>query len=114
MNYAFTIVISFFFSVISNFGTSQYLISQCSKGRNYYSQIEQNYYKGAYIYPAKIGKTTFNIDGTPIYNIKKKNKEITYLNNLTKIYCSESKDGTYIVSIETLGKWKDWFIENCR
>jgi hypothetical protein len=88
--------------------------SKCSKGFRYYTQIKTNYDKHLFMYPAKKVKATYDDKGDPVYVIKKRNKEILYLNDLTKISCNEAKDGTYIVTIDILEKWEKWLTENCK
>lgn len=87
--------------------------NKCSKGFLYFSKIENSYQKGISMYPAKKVRITADTLGMPIYRIKKRNKEISYLNDFTKIVCPENSSGTYILTIEILQKWKNWFAENC-
>lgn len=87
--------------------------NNCSKGFAYFSKIKALYKKGVVMYAARKVKITSDSLGNPVYKIRKRNKEISYLNGLTKIICTENKSGTYFLTIEILQKWENWFLENC-
>ena len=113
MNSVFVISIAFAFGQLASTTPAMNQHYNCTKGFRYFSKVQSSFSRGVFLYPAKEVVITADSRGNPIYNVKKRNKEISYLNKLTEIVCVENKEGAYILTIDILKKWENWFTENC-
>ena len=111
MNYLLFPFLLSIFTYMPSTSTRQAI--DCNKGSNILNRLEENFNNGIYVYPAKKVKVYPMKVGNAKHKIKRQNKEIKYMIRLTNIKCDEDTHGGYIITQETLNKWRIWLNANC-